>query len=146
MHNVAEVSGATHAADAAPVNQLVARINALIGSAGPKQKKEMVYVGDKGKDDYAELGEFTFKRLSFAELDALRLHSVNDLGKFDKALHAGANARTVAATLIDENTGLNIFTTEDINEWPGTYVDAFASASNRANSVTPQAAKAAAKN
>jgi hypothetical protein len=128
------------------INQLVARINALIETAGPKQQKQTVYVGEPGKEDYDELGEFTFKRLSFSELDGLRLHSVNDQGKFDKFLHAGANARTVAATLIDENTGMNIFTIEDINEWPGYIVDAFAAASNRANSLTAKTAKAAAKN
>lgn len=137
---------------AVAVNQLVARIHALIETAGPKQQEQLVYVGEPAKgdkpasDDYQELGRFTFKRLNFAELDGLRLHSVNDQGKFDKFLHAGANARTVAATLIDENTGLNIFTVEDINEWPGSIVDAFAAASNRANSLTAKTAKAAAKN
>lgn len=125
---------------------LVSRIDALVKSAGPRQKNEMVFVGEKGKPDYQELGEFTFRRLPFPELDALRLHSVNSEGKFDKTLHAGSNARTVAATLIDPDNGINVFTVEQINEWDGWMVDAFAAASNRVNSLTPKADKAVAKN
>lgn len=132
--------------------QLAIRIKALVDSAGPKQKEEMVYTGEKAKageepkEGYRELGVFTFKRLTFIELDGLRLHSVNDKGIFDKYLHAGSNARMVAATLIDPSSGINFYQVEEINDWPGWMVDAFAAAANRANSLGDDAAKAIGKN
>lgn len=121
------------------MGNLRARITDLITKAGPPIKEELVYVGEKGKDDYAELGVFKFKRLTFEEMDLLRLHSLNEKGQFDANRYAGNNARQVAATLIDDDGAQLGF--DEINQWPGYMVDAFSAASNRANSNTITAAK-----
>jgi hypothetical protein len=129
------------------MNKLAQRIQELLQKAGPLVKEELVYVGDpKVPESYQELGKFTFKRLTFTELDQLRLVSVNSKGEFDKNLHAGANARTVAATLVDPDSGGVMYTVNDINEWPGYMVDAFAAASNRANTLSRKEVKGVAKN
>lgn len=122
------------------------RIADLITKAGPPTKQELVYTGTKGEKDYQEHGLFTFRRLTFQEMDKLRLHSMNGEGKFDPNLHAGNNARLVAATLVDDETGDAVYKPEDIYDWPPYLVDAFASASNRASSNTVTAAKEVEKN
>ena len=127
------------------------RIQKLLESAGPSLKEELVYEGTQAKgntpqsDDYQEFGKFTFKRLSFYEMDKLRLHSVNDRGRFDPNLHAGSNARLLAATIVDEN-GNGLFSEQDINQWPPGMVDAFAAAANRVNGNIADAQKVLAKN
>jgi len=127
------------------------RIQKLLESAGPSLKEELVYEGTPAKgsktasDDYQEFGKFTFKRLSFYEMDKLRLHSVNDRGRFDPELHAGSNARLLAATVVDEQ-GTPLFTEANINEWPPAMVDAFAAAANRVNGNIVDAQKVLAKN
>lgn len=126
------------------------RITALLAAAGPSIREELVFSGEKNedgtpKDGYKEYGLFSFKRLSFFELDNLRLHSVNFKGQFDPKLHAGNNARIVAATLVDEDGNLSM-PVASINLWPGAMVDAFANASNRVNGTAPNAIEDAAKN
>lgn len=127
------------------------RIQRLIEAAGPSLKEELVYEGTPAKngkpasDDYQEFGKFTFKRLSFYEMDKLRLHSVNDRGRFDPDLHAGSNARLLAATITDES-GNGLFSEQDINQWPPAMVDAFAAAANRLNGNIVDVQKVLAKN
>lgn len=122
------------------------RIADLITKAGPPTKAELVFTGTPGSAEYEELGTFTFRRLPFSEMDALRLHSLNDKGQFDPSRHAGNNARIVASTLVDDETGLPVYSADDINLWPTFMVDAFATASNKANSNTITAAKEVEKN
>ena len=115
------------------------RIQQLIVQAGPIIREELVHVGaaeieGKPNPDYRELGKFPFKRLSFYELDSLRLHSVNSKGVFDPALHAGNNARFVAATLMDEE-GNPAETEQSVNMWPAWMVEAFHDAAQRVNST-----------
>lgn len=131
------------------------RISAILSRIGAPTRKELVHTGEKTiqkngsaveNPAYVEYGEFTFRRLTYKELDSLRLNSLNAKGEFDREAFAGNNARFVAATLVDDDTLQPIYDFATINDWPGDMVDAFAAAGNRVNVTTVTAAKAVEKN
>lgn len=86
-----------------------------------------------------------FRRLSYIELEKQRLHSIGANGTLDKDLHAGAGARAVAAMLCDES-GLPVYTVDEVSTWDDLVVKAFADACAEINKSGKDAIEAEAKN
>lgn len=133
------------------MSNLTQAIAAILANAGPVIQAEPVHFGDEKLADgapnpsYRDLGVFNFRRLSFYEVDKLRLESVGAFGVFDPAKHAGNNGRFIAATLVDENGNASV-TKEEVYLWPTWMVSAFFDAAQRANSVQANADTVIAKN
>jgi hypothetical protein len=112
-------------------DQVAKKIQDAINAIGPSVQEEEVDLGN-GKT------ALLFLRLPFITMDKLRLHAINAEGKFDKALHVGASARLVAASLCD-NTGQPVMTLEQVMALPTPIVDALNLAAQKANGLTTEA-------